>query len=54
MPLAGIFSGADPQAIAALIEDMKRAARAQATAAIAQESAWNDIAVCYISITNNK
>ena len=42
--LAGIFSGADPQSIAALIEDMKRAARAQAAAAIAQESAWNDIA----------
>ena len=49
---AGIFSGADQQSIAALIEDMKRAAAAQAAAAIAQDSAWNDIAVYYISITN--
>ena len=51
---AGIFSGADPQSMAALIEDMKRASRAQAAAAIAQESAWNDIAAYYRSITNNK
>ena len=40
--------------IVALIEDMKRASRAQAAAAIAQESAWNDIAAYYRSITNNK
>ena len=51
---AGIFSGAaDPQS-AALIEEMKRAAKAQAAAAAAQESAWRDIAAYYRSITNTK
>ena len=52
---AGIFSGAaDPQSIAALIEEMKRAARAQAAAAAAQDRAWKDIAAYYRSISNNK
>ena len=44
---AGIFSGANPQSIESLIEEMKRAARAQAAAAAAQESAWKDIAAYY-------
>ena len=50
----GLFSGANPQSIESLIEEMKRAARAQAAAAAAQESAWKDIAAYYRSKTNNK
>lgn len=49
---ACIFSVADPQAVASLIEEKKRAARAQAAASAAQESAWKDIGAYYRSRIN--
>ena len=51
---AGIFSGANPQSVASLIKEMKRAARVQAAAATAQKSAWKDLAAYYRRKTNNK